>query len=41
MSPGAETCKQAGSGKVGAKEVWEMGTTLLSPAQGMPLIFVP
>lgn len=33
--------EQAGSGKIGVEEVWVMGVALLSPAQGMPWVFVP
>lgn len=41
MEPRAEISEQACLEKVGAEEVWKMGTAFLSPAQGMPWVFVP
>lgn len=40
MGPAAETREQAGSGKVGAEEVWEVDAVLLSLNQGTSWVFV-
>lgn len=32
--------EQTGSGKIGVEEVWVVGVARLSPAQGMPWVFV-
>lgn len=40
VEPRAEISEQASLEKIGAEEVWKMGTAFLSLAQGMPWVFV-